>query len=74
VFLVVQDRVTADGARDYVERQRAAAVGRLPPITVDEVMRPAVQQSVRLGLLAGGVVLAGGLALAQAVNRFDPPD
>jgi hypothetical protein len=64
VFLVVQDRITAAGARDYVARQRAAAVGQAPAVTIEEVMRPAVARSVRAGLLWGGVVLAAGLALA----------
>jgi hypothetical protein len=69
VFLVVQDRVTAGGARDYVMRQRAAAVGEMPAVTVDEVMRPAVTRSVRAGLLWGGVVLAAGVALALSAGR-----
>ena len=64
VFLVVQDRITAAGARDYVARQRAAAAGQAPAVTIDEVMRPAVARSVRAGLLWGGVVLAAGLAIA----------
>jgi hypothetical protein len=69
VFLVVQDRVTAGGARDYVLRQRAAIVGEMPAVTVDEVVRPAVTRSVRLGLFWGGVVLAAGVALALNAGR-----
>ena len=68
VFLVVQDRITAAGARDYVARQRAAALGQAPAVTIDEVMRPAVRRSVRVGLLWGGLVLAAGLATAAAVR------
>ena len=69
VFLVVQDRATAAGAREYIERQRAAAAGRIPGPTIEEVMRPAVRLSVRLGLLAGGVVLMAGLGTAAAATR-----
>jgi hypothetical protein len=71
VFLVVQDRLTAAGARDYVTRQRAAAAGQAAPVTIDEVMRPAVARSVRVGLLWGGVVLAVGLAAAAAVRPIE---
>ena len=68
VFLVVQDRVTADGAREYVARQRAAGVGQTPAVTIDEVMVPAVSRSVRAGALWGSVVLAAGLAMAWRFN------
>ena len=71
VFLVVQDRLTAAGARDYVRRQRAAAGGQGAPVTIDEVMRPAVARSVRLGLFWGGVVLAAGVATATAVTQLE---
>jgi hypothetical protein len=68
-FLVVQDRVTVGAARDYVMRQRAAEVGEMPKVTVDEVMHPAVTRSVRLGLLWGGVVLAAGVVVALSAGR-----
>ena len=71
VFLVVQDRITAGGARDYVARQRAAALGQAPAVTIDEIMRPAVRRSVRVGLLWGGVVLAAGVAMATAVTQLE---
>ena len=67
VFLVVQDRITAAGARGYVQQQRAAGAGQTAP-TIDEVMRPAVHRSIRVGALSGGAVLAAGLA-AAAVSR-----
>ena len=70
VFLTVQDRITAAGARDYVGRQRAAAVGQAPAVTIEEIMRPAVKRSVRVGLLWGGVVLAAGLAVAFSAGRW----
>lgn len=69
VFLIVQDRVTAAGARRYVALQRAAFAGRTPYVTIDEVMRPAVGRSVRQGALWGSVVLAAGLAMATVVSR-----
>jgi hypothetical protein len=71
VFLVVQDRITAAGARDYVARQRAAAAGQGPAVTIDEVMRPAVARSVRAGVLWGGVVLAIGVAAATAAAHLE---
>jgi hypothetical protein len=70
VFAVVQDRVTAAGARRYVALQRAALAGRGPAVTVDEIMRPAIAHSVREGLLWGGVVLVSGAGIAAAVARL----
>ena len=66
VFCVVQDRLTAAGARQYVERQRQAMAGDAPPVTIDEVMAPAVGRSVRQGLLWGGLVAAGGVVFVVA--------
>ena len=73
VFAVVQDRITADGARRYVAIQRDALAGRAQPVTVDEIMRPAVQRSVQQGLTWSGLVLAGGLTVAGAVARRQRP-
>lgn len=69
VFAVVQDRVTASGAREYVARQRAAIAGKAPAVTLDEVMTPAIERSVREGVLWGGAVLMAGLGVAVAVSR-----
>ena len=69
VYLVVQDRVTAAGARRYVALQRAAVAGQTPYVTIDEVMRPAVDRSVRQGMLWSSVVLVAGLGTAAAVRR-----
>jgi len=66
-FAIVQDRVTAAGARRYVMLQRAALAGHGSPVTVDAIMRPAIAQSVHDGLLWGGVVLASGVGIAAAV-------
>jgi hypothetical protein len=72
VFAFVQDRVTAAGARRYVAIQRDALAGRAQPVTVDEIMRPAIQRSVHQGLLWGGVVLVAGVGLAVAIGRSNP--
>ena len=67
VFAAVQDRVTADGARRYVALQRGALEGRGHLVTVDEIMRPAIERSVRQGLMWGGVVLVAGAGVAGVV-------
>ena len=68
VFAIVQDRVTAAGARRYVALQRDAIAGRGPAVTIDQIMRPAIQRSVQQGLLWGGVVLVLGLGVAGLVG------
>ena len=70
VFCIVQDRVTAAGARRYVALQRDALAGRRPLVSVDEIMRPAVDRSVRLGLLSSGAVAAAGAGAAVVLSRF----
>ena len=61
-FCIVQDRVTAAGARRYVALQRQALASGTPLVTIDEIMQPAIAASVRDGLLAaGGIVVVGGL-------------
>lgn len=69
VFLVVQQRVTSEGAGRYAALQRSAIAGRGPRVTIDEVMRPAVDRSVRQGALWGGGVLLAGLGVAVVVSR-----
>jgi len=69
VFAIVQDRITAAGARRYVSLQRNALAGRGQAVTIDEIMRPAIQHSVQQGLLWAGVVLVLGLGVAGAVGR-----
>lgn len=62
VFAVVQDRVTASGAREYAARQRLALGGGGAPVTVEEVMGPAIRRSLRHALAgSGGVILIGML-------------
>jgi ABC-type Fe3+ transport system permease subunit len=68
VFCVVQDRITAGGARRFgVEAM--AAIARHDRISVDAVMRPAIRRSVRLGLAAAAAVLVVGLGAAAVVAR-----
>ena len=69
VFCVVQDRITAAGARRYAALQRDALAGRGRAVTIDEIVRPAVEQSVHEGLLWGGGVLVVGLGTAGVVAR-----
>jgi hypothetical protein len=69
VFAVVQDRVTAAGARRFVALQRLALASGSPPIAVDEVMRPAIRQSVERGALWGGVTLAAAIGGGVMIRR-----
>jgi hypothetical protein len=69
VFCIVQDRVTAEGAREYVALQRAALAGRGRLVTIDEVMQPAIDRSVRLALISSGSVAAVGLAAGLVMRR-----
>ena len=73
VFAIVQDRVTAAGARRYVALQRDAIAGRGQAVTVDEIMRPAVERSVQQGLMWGGAVLVAGASVAGVVARRQKP-
>ena len=69
VFAVVQDRVTASGAQQYVELQEAAAAGRGTPVTVDEIMGPAVRRSVEHASMWSVVVLGAGAVAAAVLQR-----
>jgi hypothetical protein len=68
-FAVVQDRITAAGARRYVSLQREALARGDAPVTIDEVVRPAVRESVHQGLVWSSVVLAAGVAVAAFAAR-----
>jgi len=73
VFCVVQDRVTAAGATRYGQ-EALTAIARHEPVTpVETVMRPAIRQSVRLGLESAGLVLVAGLGAAATMSRRRPP-
>ena len=69
VFAVVQDRVTASGVRQYQALQRAAFAGRGAPVTIDQVMAPAVASSGRRGLAWSGAVAMAGLLWSMATAR-----
>jgi hypothetical protein len=74
VFAVVQDRVTASGARQYVAMQRSAPTGRSAPMTIEEVMAPAIRRSVRdAAACSGGVMLIGVLTSRLMVSRRGEP-
>jgi hypothetical protein len=68
VFAVVQDRITAAGARRYVTLQREAIAGGGKPVTIDEVMGPAIERSGQQAALWGGLVLVSGLVLAARLR------
>src|SRR3954470_23193690 len=69
VFALVQDRVTAAGARRYVAGQRAALRAGSTPLIVDDVMRPAIAESVREAATWSSAVLLLGVAAAVTVGR-----
>ena len=72
VFCIVQDRVTAAGAKQYGELSLAAIAKHQAVTPVDAVMRPAIRRSVRLGLLSAGAVLIGGLGTAALLRPSSP--
>lgn len=74
VFAVVQDRVTAAGARRYAALQRQALAGHGHAVTVDEIMRPAIERSVHEGFLWGGVVIVAGASVAGVVSTLRQGD
>jgi hypothetical protein len=69
VFLAVQDHEIGAGAGRYVAAERAALSGHGPAVSVDEMMGPAVRDSVRRGLLWSAVVGAVGLAGTIVLTR-----
>ena len=69
VFAVVQDRLTAAGARSYVQQQRARIEAGQPPVAVADVMQPAVGASVRTAAVSAGAVLIVGILVAVARRR-----
>lgn len=71
VFCVVQDRITAAGARRYVSAQRDALAGRGPAVTIDAIMAPAIRDSMTQALFWSGLVLVSGCLLAAARSRAD---
>jgi hypothetical protein len=69
VFCIIQDRVTAAGARRYVALQRDAMAGRGRPVTIEEVLQPAISRSVTYGLLGSATVLVVGAIAAWRTPR-----
>jgi hypothetical protein len=69
VFCVVQDRLTAAGARQYVALQQAAWRGTGQPVTLDAVVAPAVRRSVQSALIWSGIVFALGAGAAGVLAR-----
>lgn len=63
-FAVVQDRVTAAGARKYAAISRNAVARGTEGVTIESVMAPAIRSSVRWGAASAGGVLLVGLGLA----------
>jgi hypothetical protein len=69
VFLAVQDHEMGAGAGRYVAAERAALAGHGPAVSVDEMMRPAVRDSVRRGLMWSALVGAAGLTGTIVLTR-----
>jgi hypothetical protein len=69
VFCVVQDRVTAAGARRYVAEQRRAVEAGHPPVAVAEVMEPAIRRSVEQGAVWGVATFFAGLTCGDIMRR-----
>jgi hypothetical protein len=69
VFAAVQERLTVAGVGQYVSAYRDAAAGRRPPVTIDEIMKPAVTRAAWVGALWAGAVLIAGVGGTLAVRR-----
>ena len=69
VFCAVQDREMAAGVGRYVAAQRAALAGQGPAVGVDDVLAPAARESVRRGLMWGGLTASAGLIASAVVAR-----
>jgi hypothetical protein len=69
VFAIVQDRVTADGARRFVTLQRSALASGRSPVAIEDVMRPAIRRSVEQGALWGGLALLVGAGAARVTRN-----
>lgn len=68
-FAYVQDRVTAAGARRYAALAAATPPGALVTPSVEQVMAPAIADSVRRGTAAALGVLVVGLGSAGVLAR-----
>jgi hypothetical protein len=69
VFCVIQDRITARGARQYVTLQQESIASGSAAVAIDDIMTPAVRRGVREGAMSAGGVLAVGAAAAGLVRR-----
>jgi hypothetical protein len=63
-FAVVQDRVTAAGARQYAATAREAVARGSEGVTIESVMAPAIRRSVQWGAASAGLVLLVGVGVA----------
>jgi ABC-type Fe3+ transport system permease subunit len=69
VFAFVQDRVVTSGAIRYAVLQRQAISGQGTGVTIDEVMRPAVDRSVTQALGWAAIVIVAGFGAAAVISR-----
>ena len=69
-FAYVQDRVTAAGARRYAAIAAAAPRGTVVSPSVEQVMAPAIADSVRQGTATAVGVLVVGLGSAGVLARW----
>ena len=69
VFAVIQDRITGSGVGQYVAKYHEAVAAKRTPLTIDDVMRPAVAHGVRQGTLWSGATLIAGVAGTVIVRR-----
>jgi hypothetical protein len=68
-FAIVQDRVTAAGARRYAAMSRQAIADGTRGATIESVMTPATHDSVRWGAASAGLVLIVGSSVAAMAGR-----
>jgi len=69
VWNVVFDRVLVVAGRQYVNAATRAARGSGPYVRVDAWMRPAERRALWTASVAGGTILAAGLASISLATR-----
>lgn len=69
---IIFDHKVQVAAKLYLQRQSLHQQGLAPPVTIDEVMRPAVRRAARLATLGSAALAIVGLAAVAYAARRQP--